>query len=196
MASVGRMLKTTHGNHIVYLNGFDPATQTVVIVSKDAQRVWIAKNDDDDDEFISLNSPQWERRWYSGGKSIEFGDDTEHRLGLSAGDCVEFVAVETKRPPEPIKPVELSQEQMAKVFAERVAANPGILSEIQYRLETETFVEWSESVSPVDFEPIPADVQAEVSAVMRAAGIPKLDLDPLGCCRHFVCEPVPSLEVT
>jgi len=95
MASVGKAVLLQDGQTAVLVTDFDPATMDVVIVAKDARRVWIDRCSDG--MWLHTLPPDacHERGWVSCGMfSIDdiVLEDMEHN------DCIEFVAVETRRP--------------------------------------------------------------------------------------------------
>lgn len=92
------------GKHLAVLpSDFDPATMDVVIVAKNARRVWIDRTGAD--TWFHVTRPvcgAWSD-WVSENMMVVDGMVMD---GMQLHDCIEFVAVETRRPPEPVKPVE------------------------------------------------------------------------------------------
>lgn len=120
MATVGEIVKTSeHNRHAVYVYDFDPATDEVIVVKKDAARVWVEGLNDA--RFLHKTMPTWTvDNWANAAVNYEsvgrLLSQVEHN------DCVEFVAVKTHRPPvvqEVAEPVaeavpELSDEAKVK----------------------------------------------------------------------------------
>lgn len=108
MASVDRIRKFTSnpttlmgfvGKHYAILEDFDPETMDVLIVAKDARRVWIegARNS----RYVHDGQPRWCDPDWGGSDAIRsIGDMLPY---IHGGSLVEFVAVATHRPPEPEK---------------------------------------------------------------------------------------------
>lgn len=96
---------------------FDPATDDVIVVKKDAARVWVEGMGEN--QFMFRERPEWTgQEWYS----VSGVEAILTPLGIRDADCVEFVAVKTHRPPvvqEVTEPVaaavpELSDEANVK----------------------------------------------------------------------------------
>jgi len=117
MAEVVRISRDV-GFHVARIEGFDPATDEVIVVKKDAARVWVEGMERS--RFLHVSKPTWR------GDSWTDSVDCEGIGGLlpciGDKDCVEFVAVKTHRPPvaqEVAEPVaeavpELSNEAKVK----------------------------------------------------------------------------------
>lgn len=105
---------------------FDPEINEVLIVQKNAMRVWIEGYQKA--ELLHGKKPDWDgATWYS----EQFGYVKEcvgpdKPVGVDADLCVEFVAVETRRPPDPEKPVRPRTVtiDVPLEWAEQYAANP------------------------------------------------------------------------
>lgn len=133
MASVGKMYETTHGNHMVYLADFNPETQELLIVAKDARRVWVEGYPQS--ELAHSKRPHWDGHSWVSGSHVYLAaasDGSSKLFGTPTDDCVEFVAVATHRPPEPepeplAKPMDLDEPQKSavlKVYPQAVAQQP------------------------------------------------------------------------
>jgi hypothetical protein len=119
MAEVFNIWTKTDGRYHTTLNyNFDPATDEVIVVKKDAVRVWVEGMERV--RFLHTSLPTWR------GGSWRDSVDCDSIGGLlpciANHDCVEFVAVKTHRPPvaqEVAEPVaesvpELSDEAKVK----------------------------------------------------------------------------------
>lgn len=113
-ARVARMFETTYGNHVVYLNGFNPETDEVIVVKKDAARVWVDKGKED--YCVHFERPSFDdslQEWDScDGLLVSSRDEAFH--GIGSNDCVEFIAAKTHRPPVAEPVAELSDEAKVK----------------------------------------------------------------------------------
>lgn len=79
---------------------FNPDFQDVIIVNKKARRIWIEQSGGDV-AYLHQCQPSWgSGQWNPNGNTSRCASV----MSLPDGDCVEFVAVATHRPPEPEKP--------------------------------------------------------------------------------------------
>lgn len=83
---------------------FNPETDEVLIVKKDARRVFVEA--DGGKEYVHGCSPTWHDNCWAQDHGGNFSYLKERVFGIVGDDLVEFVAVRTHRPPEPEKPVE------------------------------------------------------------------------------------------
>jgi hypothetical protein len=89
------------GKHYAILNDFDPETMEVLIFAKDARRLWV---ENDGSEYVHSVKPTWcGGLWCFDGGSASYLEAAV--VGVGGQDLVEFVAVATHRPPEPVKVV-------------------------------------------------------------------------------------------
>ena len=115
MAKVGAILKTSASNRlVVYLYDFDPATDEVIVVKKDAARVWVEGMERH--RYLHASKPTWREIEWTDSMSVA---DIGGLLPCIANhDCVEFVAVKTHRPsvaePVPEAVPELSDKAKVK----------------------------------------------------------------------------------
>lgn len=82
---------------------FAKDTHDVLIVKKDARRVWV--DNSNNRTWLQIHKPEWNDRdtaWMSEEKCHEC---IGGYFGISRNECYEFVQVATHRPPEPEKPV-------------------------------------------------------------------------------------------
>jgi hypothetical protein len=102
MASVGKAVLLRDGQTAVLVTDFDPATMDVVIVAKDARRVWIEQECEmDGRQVLHTKQPQWDddlQGWHSQSQQFTVLDNDATMQGAADGDRIEFVAVETRRP--------------------------------------------------------------------------------------------------
>lgn len=99
MASVGKAVLLRDGQTAVLVTDFDPATMDVVIVAKDARRVWVEGFPQS--ELAHSKQPSWDGTSWVSGSYVYLAaaaNFSKKLLGILDRDCVEFVAVETRRP--------------------------------------------------------------------------------------------------
>jgi len=114
------MIKRDVGFYVARIKDFDPATDEVIAVKKNAARVWVEGYTNQ--EVLHGKQPYWDdSNWYSGLFGYVTGCVGGNKMaGVKLDDCVEFVAVKTHRPPvehkaklpEPV--AELSDEAKVK----------------------------------------------------------------------------------
>lgn len=115
MAEILGVNQNRHENiHLATIRDFDPATDEVIVVKKDAARVWVEGQERH--RYLHTSKPTW--------REIEWTDSTSVAdIGgllpcVTNTECVEFVAVKTHRPSvaeEVAEPVaELSDEAKVK----------------------------------------------------------------------------------
>lgn len=145
------------GQHLALLpKEFDPETDDVIVVKKDARRLYMQTvGQDRDSTGLFMSMPEWSPAGWTG--------DFRHTSTLISReladqDVVEFVAVCTHRPPEPEKPVgniETPEEEAARkafVFDEAAFA----------RAEAElTDTERDELEYALDYVRAPVDVKSQ-----------------------------------
>lgn len=90
------------GQHLAIVPpGFNPATDELIIVKKDARRVFVYGHGPE--QTITIRCPEWlghVRKWQAALSS----NLKANLYGLKGHECLEFVAVETHCPPEPTPP--------------------------------------------------------------------------------------------
>lgn len=120
MEKVGQ-INSTHqdGRYYVEVNDFNPATHDVLIVAKDARRVWIER-DSNGGQGMHLMTPYFSGvGWLSSGYE-QLGFTVVS--GLVADDLVEFVAIANHRSPVPKKPYDPNEPYKSVVLQRYPAA--------------------------------------------------------------------------
>lgn len=163
---------------------FDPATHEVLIVQKDARRVWIER-ESNGGQGIHLRTPYFSGvGWLSGGYE-QLGFTVVS--GLVADDLVEFVAVATHRPPES----ETSESRVKQFF-----------QYARWKRDGNSFLVYSDQSSGSDIigrgETLTAAWQSAVESIARHNPghepiSPLATETPTGCYSETVAAPVPSL---
>lgn len=108
------MIKRDVGFYVARIKDFDPATDEVIVVKKNAVRVWVEGMERS--RFLHVSKPTW--RDFDWRDSVGFDNIGGLLPCIANHDCVEFVAVKTHRPPvaqEVAEPVaDLSDEAKVK----------------------------------------------------------------------------------
>lgn len=110
--------------HVAWIKNFDSATDEVIVVKKDAARVWIES--EGDSQFMFRKRPEWTGQEWSAAGDIEV---INMPLGICDDECVEFVAVKTHRPPvaqEVTEPVLVDVDEQYKSVVLAVYPNAKI----------------------------------------------------------------------